>query len=88
MNDQMSEEIIVCLLSGFFTILGTIISVIASYKSMANQLDKRQAITDVKIENLTTAVNKHNNFAERLPILEEKMKVANHRLDDLEKELK
>ena len=84
----MSEEIIVCLLSGFFTILGTIISVIASYKSMANQLDKRQAITDVKIENLTTAVNKHNNFAERLPILEEKMKVANHRLDDLEKELK
>ena len=84
----MSDEIIICLLTGFFTILGTIISVIASYKSMANQLDKRQAITDVKIENLTTAVNKHNNFAERLPILEEKMKVANHRIDDLEEELK
>lgn len=80
----MSDEIIICLLTGFFTIVGTVISVVASYKSMATQLDKRQAVTDVKIENLTAEVKKHNNFAERMPVVEEKIKVINHRLEDLE----
>ena len=44
-----------------------------------------QARMESKIEELTREVRKHNNFAERLPVLEEKMKVANHRIDDLEK---
>ena len=43
-----------------------------------------QAVTDTKIEELTREVRYHNGFAERLPVLEEKMKVANHRIDDLE----
>lgn len=47
---------------------------------------KAQAVTDTKIEELTREVREHNNFARRVPVLEEQMKVANHRIDDLEHE--
>ena len=47
---------------------------------------KSQAVTDTKLEELTREVREHNNFARRVPILEEQMKVANHRIADLEKE--
>lgn len=43
-----------------------------------------QAVTDTKIEELTREVRLHNNFAQRVPVLEERVKVVNHRLDDLE----
>ena len=46
---------------------------------------KSQAVTDTKLEELTREVREHNNFAKRVPVLEEQMKVANHRIDDLEK---
>lgn len=49
------------------------------------KLEKAQAITDTKLEALTAEVRKHNNFAEKIPVLEEKIKVANKRIDDLEK---
>ena len=45
---------------------------------------RRQAVTDTKLEELTREVREHNNFARRVPILEEQMKVANHRIADLE----
>ena len=48
---------------------------------------KSQAVTDTKLEELTREVRAHNNFAQRVPVLEEKVKVANHRLDDLEHKL-
>lgn len=44
-------------------------------------------LTNYRIEQLERKVDKHNSFAERIPILEEQMKVANHRIDDLEKEV-
>ena len=47
---------------------------------------RSQAVTDTKLEELTREVREHNNFARRVPILEEQMKVANHRIADLEKE--
>ena len=43
-----------------------------------------QAVTDTKIEELTREVRKHNGFAERMPVVEEQVKVINHRLSDLE----
>ena len=49
------------------------------------KLEKHQAVTDVKIEELTREVRKHNNFAERVPVMEEQIRVANHRIDDLER---
>ena len=55
-------------------------------KSMDAKLDKQQAVTETKLEELTREVRMHNNFAQRVPVLEEQMKVANHRIADLEKE--
>lgn len=49
------------------------------------KLEKAQAVTDTKLENLTAEVRKHNGFAEKIPVIEEKIKVANKRIDDLEK---
>ena len=49
------------------------------------QLEKSQAVTDTKIDELTREVREHNNFARRMPVLEEKIEVANHRISDLEK---
>ena len=67
------ENIIVALITGGVTLLGVLIS---------NQ--KAQAVTDTKLEELTRAVREHNNFARRVPVLEEQMKVVNHRIEDLE----
>ena len=53
-------------------------------KKTEAQLDKNQAITDTKLEALTREVREHNNFARRIPVIEEQIKVANHRIDDLE----
>ena len=49
------------------------------------ELEKAQAVTDTKIDELTREVREHNNFARRMPVLEEKISVANHRIDDLER---
>lgn len=48
------------------------------------KLRQAQAVTDTKLETLTAEVCKHNSFAERIPVIEEKLRVANHRIDDLE----
>ena len=67
------ENIIVALITGGITLVGVLIS---------NQ--KSQAVTDTKLEELTREVREHNNFARRVPVLEEQMKVSNHRIYDLE----
>ena len=67
------ETIVAALVSGLVTLSGVLI---------AN--GKSQAVTDVKIEELTREVRKHNSFAEKIPVIEEQIKVANHRIDDLE----
>ena len=67
------NEIIVALITGGITLLGVVIS-----------NGKAQAVTDTKIEELTREVREHNNFARRVPVLEEQMRVANHRIQDLE----
>lgn len=68
------ESIIVALVSGGVTLLGVLI---------AN--GKSQAVTEAKLEELTREVREHNNFARRVPVLEEQMRVANHRIDDVER---
>lgn len=52
---------------------------------MKAELEKAQAITDTKITELTREVRQHNNFAQRIPVIEEKISVANHRIEDLER---
>lgn len=81
----MDTAIIVSIISGVFTLAGTIISVVVGFSKASQNAAIQQAITDTKLEELTREVRKHNNFAERLPVLEEQIKVANHRIADLEK---
>ena len=77
------------------SLIGVIISNRANTRDMLSQikshsdasdakLEKAQAVTDTKIQLLTDEVRKHNNFAEKIPVLEEKIAVANHRISDLE----
>ena len=66
-------EIIAALLTGAVTLVGVLIS-----------NSRSQAVTDTKLEELTREVREHNNFARRMPVVEEKIKVINHRIADLE----
>lgn len=67
------NEIIVALITGGITLAGVLLS---------NQ--KSQAVTETKLEELTREVRAHNNFAQRVPVVEEQIKVINHRISDLE----
>lgn len=82
----MSEAIIVAFITGGLTLIGTILTVLMSTRKTEENLRISQAVTDTKIDQLTEEVKKHNHFAERLPVVEEQIKVINHRLEDLEKE--
>lgn len=70
----MVSEIIVALIGGFVTLSGVLI---------ANS--RAQAVTDTRLDELTREVREHNHFARRVPVLEEQIKVANHRIEDLER---
>lgn len=82
----MSESIIVAIITGGLSLIATIVSNNRTAQSMDAKLDKQQAVTETKLEELTREVRAHNNFAQRIPVLEEQIKVANHRIEDLEKE--
>lgn len=82
----MSEAIIVAIITGGLSLIGSIVSNNRTAQSMDAKLDKQQAVTETKLEELTREVRSHNNFAQRIPVLEEQIKVANHRIEDLEKE--
>ena len=82
----MSEAIIVAIITGGLSLIGVIVSNNRTAQSMDAKLDKQQAVTETKLEELTREVRAHNNFAQRVPVLEEQIKVANHRIADLEKE--
>ena len=71
----MTEAVMVAMITGGLTLLGVII---------AN--GKTQAVTEAKLEELTREVREHNNFARRMPVVEEQIKVLNHRVQDLEAE--
>ena len=68
------DAVVVALISGAVTLLGVLI---------ANS--RSQAVTETKLDELTREVREHNNFARRMPVVEEQIKVINHRLADLER---
>ena len=70
----MGEGIIVAIITGVLTLIGVLIS-----------NSRSQAVTETRLEELTREVRLHNNFAQRVPVMEEQIKVVNHRLDDLER---
>lgn len=66
------SSIVVALITGTFSIFGVIVTNISSNKKVEASLEKNQAVTDTKIEELTREVREHNNFARRMPVVEEK----------------
>lgn len=76
------EPIIVALIA----LLGTVITNLATSRKTENNIRTNQAVTDTKLDELTREVREHNNFARRMPVVEEQIKVINHRIDDLEHE--
>ena len=70
----MLESIIIAVITGVLTLIGVLIS-----------NSRSQAVTEARLEELTREVRLHNNFAQRVPVMEEQIKVVNHRLDDLER---
>lgn len=80
----MSEAIIVALVTGGLSLLGVIFSNAINARSMDAKLEQREAVMETKLDALTESVKEHNNFAKRLPVVEEQIKVINHRIQDLE----
>ena len=67
-------------------LLGTVITNLATSRKTENNIRTNQAVTDTKLDELTREVREHNNFARLMPVVEEQIKVINHRIDDLEHE--
>ena len=79
------ETIVVAIITGGLSLLGVIITSNRTTREVQTKLDMQQAVTETKLEELTREVREHNNFARRVPVLEEQIKVANHRIEDLER---
>lgn len=80
----MSEAIIVALITGGLSLAGVVITCLATAKKTEKAAAVAQAVTDTKIDELTREVRLHNGFAQRMPVVEEQIKVINHRISDLE----
>ena len=73
----MVESVVVAIITGVLTLVGVLIS-----------NSKSQAVMETKVNELTREVREHNNFAKRMPVVEEQLKVANHRIADLEDDMR
>ena len=78
------ENILVALITGGLALFGVIYTNNKANDKMQTQLEKAQAVTDTKLDELTREVREHNGFARRMPVVEEQIKVINHRIEDLE----
>ena len=82
------EQILISAVTGVLTLIGVCVTAWASAKKTRDQVSDRlllsQAVTDTKLDALTAEVRAHNNFARRMPVVEEQIKVINHRIADLE----
>ena len=80
----MSEAIIVALITGGLSLAGVVVTCLATAKKSERAAAVAQAITDTKIDELTREVRAHNNFAQRMPVVEEQIKMINRRIGNLE----
>lgn len=80
----MSEAIIVAVITAAATIITVVIQNRATQAKIMAELDKHQAVTDTKVDELTREVRDHNNFAKRVPVVEEQIKNLERRVSDLE----
>ena len=83
----MSDAVIVALITAAATVIAVVIQNRLTPAKVTAELEKHQAVTDTKLDELTREVRGHNNFARRMPVVEEQIKVANHRISDLERKV-
>lgn len=81
----MTDAIAVALITGGLSLAGVVVTCLATAKKSETTIKISQAVIDTKIQELTREVRQHNNFAQRMPVVEEQIKVINHRLTDLER---
>lgn len=83
----MSEGIIIAVITGLVSIIGSILANASSNKKLVTDLKlevtRNQAITDTKIEELTREVREHNNFAKRMPVVENEIKHIEEKMTEL-----
>ena len=80
----MTEAILVALITGSLSLVGVVITCLATARKTEKATAVAQAVTDTKIEELTREVRLHNGFAEKIPVIQEQIKGICHRLDNLE----
>ena len=81
----MSATVAASLITGLLSLAGVVLSNLLSERRRESALRTAQAVTDAQLRELTREVREHNHFARRMPVVEEQIKVINHRLEDLEK---
>ena len=81
----MGEAVLAATITGSLSLLGVIITNLAAARKSEAAIRTSQAVTDAKLEALTREVREHNQFARRMPVVEEQIKVINHRIGDLER---
>lgn len=80
----MGEGVLAALITGGLSLAGVIVSNLLAARKTEAAMRINQAVTDTKLDALTQEVREHNNFAKRMPVVEEQIKVMNHRIGDLE----
>ncbi len=78
------ESILAAIITGGLALIGVIFTNVSGSRRIQHGLEKTQAVTETKLEELAREVREHNGFARRMPVLEEQIKVINHRIDHLE----
>lgn len=82
----MDSSVIVSIITGIATIITVLVNLKESNKDISHKLETHQAVTDTKIEALTSEVREHNNFARRMPVVEEQIKDVVRRVEVVERE--
>ncbi len=81
----MNSAVIAALISGAATILVTIITVISTNARTRAEISTQLAVQETKLTQLTTEVKRHNDFASKIPVMEEQIKNIDHRLTEIER---
>lgn len=83
----MDSSILTALITGGLSLAGVIISNLFTSKRTDQKMETALAVMDTKLAELTREVREHNGFAHKIPVIEEQIKVINHRIDDLERKV-
>lgn len=81
----MTEAIIVALITGGLSLAGVVITCLATAKKSEKNQEITQAVMKTELKELTREVREHNNFAQRMPVVEQEIKTINRRIGELEK---